>query len=231
MSAFKRSICIDFDGVLHAYTSGWQGIHVAADPPVPGALTWLRELIGAQDIQPCIYSSRSKDPRGKACMINWLYNHGMSMDEVAQLAFPTEKPAAWLTIDDRAICFEGTFPRLDVIRAFKPWNKRAVRVAAEPLTQDALMNTAAFGGMLSLDVGAPLIEITNHVRLHQDGRIDVLSTPDAAARAFWAAVQTLAPAFFLKGEPPHAPDPEKLGRTDSQPEAAAGLDSDAPPPK
>lgn len=40
-----KTICIDFDGVLHSYTSGWQGEDVASDPPVPGAIEWLREMI------------------------------------------------------------------------------------------------------------------------------------------------------------------------------------------
>jgi hypothetical protein len=42
------------------------------------------------------------------------------------LRFPTQKPAAFLTIDDRAICFQGSFEQLDpeTLLAFKPWNKR-----------------------------------------------------------------------------------------------------------
>lgn len=37
----KPTICVDFDGCLHAYTSGWQGAEVVSDPPVPGAIDWL----------------------------------------------------------------------------------------------------------------------------------------------------------------------------------------------
>lgn len=37
-----------------------------------------------------------------------------------------EKPAAFLTIDDRAVCFDGDFSKLDPdkLRQFKPWHQR-----------------------------------------------------------------------------------------------------------
>jgi len=40
------------------------------------------------------------------------------------LKWPTEKPAAMVTIDDRALTFDGTWPTIDVLKAFKPWNKK-----------------------------------------------------------------------------------------------------------
>lgn len=119
-----KTICIDFDGVLHSYTSGWQGESVASDPPVPGAIVWLREMISNPDFEPVVYSSRSKHASGIQCMKDWLVFHGLSPDDLAQLQFPTQKPAAWLTVDDRAICFDGTFPTLTAMQEFKPWNKR-----------------------------------------------------------------------------------------------------------
>lgn len=42
----------------------------------------------------------------------------------SELSFPLFKPAAHLTIDDRAWCFDGRFPLIDEIQAFKPWNRR-----------------------------------------------------------------------------------------------------------
>lgn len=121
---FKKTILVDFDGTLHAYTTGWQGAAIVSDPPVPGAIDWLRAMLADERFDVQIYSSRSRQEGGIGAMVNWLVTHGMSADEVDALKWPTEKPAAFLTIDDRAICFDGVFPALDDVANFKPWNKR-----------------------------------------------------------------------------------------------------------
>jgi transposase len=43
---------------------------------------------------------------------------------VRDIQWPWFKPPAFLTIDDRAFCFEGVWPELNRIEAFVPWNKR-----------------------------------------------------------------------------------------------------------
>ncbi len=43
-----------------------------------------------------------------------------------RIRFPLVKPAAFLTIDDRCICFDGTWPSMASLKAFKPWNGEAV---------------------------------------------------------------------------------------------------------
>lgn len=122
---YRKTICIDFDGVLHSYTSGWRGEDVVADGPVPGAMEWLAELQKDLSLEPVIYSSRSKSEAGVIAMRGWLREHGREHGvDVDTLTFPTEKPAAFLTIDDRAICFTGTFPPLAEIHGFKSWVKR-----------------------------------------------------------------------------------------------------------
>jgi len=59
-----------------------------------------------------------------AAMTGWLNEHGLPWRAYLRLSFPTQKPAAHITIDDRAICFDGTWPELHAIENFKPWNKR-----------------------------------------------------------------------------------------------------------
>ncbi len=129
-------ICVDFDGVINSYTSGWISIDVIPDDPVPGAIEWLMdhlptpESLGHMDEYKgpivCIYSSRSKENRGIKAMQRWLVKHGLPRQYITDnvLQFPTQKPAAFLTLDDRAICFTGTFPTTEQMMAFKPWNKR-----------------------------------------------------------------------------------------------------------
>ena len=62
-----KIICVDFDGVIHSYTTGWRGETHIPDPPVPGALKWLADLINNGKYKPVIYSSRSKTETGMGC--------------------------------------------------------------------------------------------------------------------------------------------------------------------
>jgi len=126
-------ICIDFDGVLHSYVSGWCGPRTIPDHPVPGAIDWLRSLLGTPDpsglgwihkgVQVCIYSSRSRYIFAKRAMKKWLLKNGLEPEYLERIKFPTRKPPAHLTIDDRAVCFCGVFPKLEDMKAFVPWYK------------------------------------------------------------------------------------------------------------
>lgn len=136
---FQPIICVDFDGVIHSYVSGWKGVSVISDPPVKGAIDWLManlpvpEELGGPFVPPHegpvvqIYSSRSKSWFGRRAMKKWLIEHGLHPSYIRDglLKFPTKKPAAFLTIDDRAICFNGSFPTAEEMMAFKPWYKRS----------------------------------------------------------------------------------------------------------
>ncbi len=119
----QKIICIDFDGVLHSYKSGWQGANVIPDAPVDGAINWLQSLLDSETLKPCIYSARSCQEGGIEAMKTWLVLNGLPSMYIEQglLEFPTQKPAAWLTIDDRAIVFDGTFPNMGEIANFKSW--------------------------------------------------------------------------------------------------------------
>lgn len=44
-------------------------------------------------------------------------------DTVFNIQFPTEKPPAMVTLDDRALTFTGVWPGMDTLLNFKPWNK------------------------------------------------------------------------------------------------------------
>ncbi len=133
----KPTLCVDFDGVVHSYTTPWTNPETISDGPVPGALRWLWKA--TEWFQVVIYSSRSKTEGGIDAMHNWLRSESikefgeghpmstMSMDRTSYpLTFANEKPAAFLTIDDRAITFNGDWSALDPTELlhFKPWNKR-----------------------------------------------------------------------------------------------------------
>ncbi len=148
----KPILCLDFDGVIHSYTSGWQGTGVCNDPPVEGTHEFLRKAINV--FQVMIYSSRSKSFKGRRAMKRYMREHFSQYadEEFAKLYFsepefddipvgppetvadrikyPWFKPPAFLTIDDRAITFEGDWESAvydpKALLNFKPWNKKVI---------------------------------------------------------------------------------------------------------
>jgi hypothetical protein len=125
----KPTLCLDFDGVIHSYTSPWKGASIVSDPPVPGAIAFLREAV--KEYTVAIYSSRRHQEGGLEAMQEWLRycaEEAAHSDEdlkwLDEIEWPDYKPSAFLTIDDRALRFTGEWPSLDEIRLFKPWNKK-----------------------------------------------------------------------------------------------------------
>lgn len=135
----KPILCLDFDGVLHSYSSGWRGAGNIPDPPVPGMVAFLNKAIERFDVH--IFSSRSHQRGGISAMQAWMWcaiadHFGCSyagdprdLDRAIAvrdaLKYPLEKPAAMISIDDRALCFTGNWNDFDPQRLleFKPWNK------------------------------------------------------------------------------------------------------------
>jgi hypothetical protein len=128
---YKPILCLDFDGVCHMYTSGWKGADVIPDDYVPGLFEFLEAVAPYFDIQ--VFSSRSNQPGGADAMALWFADQrrkwrasggGEGFTQIIEVSFPTEKPAAAVSIDDRAITFTGMWPDVEFLRTFKPWNKR-----------------------------------------------------------------------------------------------------------
>ena len=124
------TICLDFDGVLHSYVSGWRGAGVIPDPPVPGAIGFIERLQN-EGYAVAIYSARSSKLRGRWAMRAWLEDRiveHFGVDRVGAddcfgaIRWPWFKPPAILTIDDRALTFTGAWPTIAAIKAFRPWN-------------------------------------------------------------------------------------------------------------
>ena len=127
-----KIICLDFDGVIHSYEKGWQDGSIYGTL-TPGFTAWAKEARLRFDLH--IYSSRSRQPEQRYAMFEWLRKQfalEMSEDEALLLAlsfkFSDTKPPAFLTIDDRAITFKGSWSdsalALDAIDNFKPWNNK-----------------------------------------------------------------------------------------------------------
>lgn len=132
-----KTICVDFDGVIHRYDSGWEGVDQISDVPVDGAIEGLHKLCDDSEIQVAIYSSRSSEPEGIEAMKEWLdywegvwreHNHVHHQDGTwltERCEFPTSKPAAVVYIDDRGVNFDGDWSKIaPELKDYKPWNKR-----------------------------------------------------------------------------------------------------------
>lgn len=133
----KRTLCLDFDGVIHSYTSGWSRANHVADPVTPGFVVWLMRADLYFTIS--IFSSRSHQPGGKEAMKNYVWSaickeldvngHPDESDYAIKLfdrlQWPDVKPSAFITIDDRALTFTGDWRDFEPrdLGSFQPWNK------------------------------------------------------------------------------------------------------------
>lgn len=115
----KKTVVFDFDGVIHSYTSGWQGECVIADEPVEGVAKAISEIRKA-GYEVVVVSTRCATSWGRKAVEEWLKINGIEVDGVQM-----EKPPAVVYIDDRAICFDGKCENLlEKIEAFEPWYKK-----------------------------------------------------------------------------------------------------------
>lgn len=143
----KPLLCLDFDGVIHSYTSGWKGAAIIPDPPVPGAIEFIIAALEHFDV--AIFSSRSGERGGIDAMKSWLgrqimdrinektiYDHRTAHAIVDRIEWPKSKPPAFLTIDDRALTFSGWWPKPEQLLGFKTWQQesgqRPLVALAEP---------------------------------------------------------------------------------------------------
>ncbi len=132
----KPILCLDFDGVIHSYTSGWRGAKIIADHPVPGVVEFLEQATRSFEVH--IFSSRSHQEGGIEAMRFWLSFvvretlskadglprlSTMTPEWFDLIQWPEVKPPAMVTIDDRALTFTGEWPAMADLLAFKPWNK------------------------------------------------------------------------------------------------------------
>lgn len=130
MTEYIPCVCLDFDGVIHAYER-WTGKADIPNPPVKGIEGFMRELkeLG-YDIAVC--SSRASEESGRIAIIQWmkkydLYKYVWCVSDV--------KPPAVAYVDDRGVRFEGDFgAALESIKDLRNngnWIKRGKQ--AQPL--------------------------------------------------------------------------------------------------
>ena len=115
---YQPNVVLDFDGVIHSYVSGWQGVDVVPDPPVPLIDEEIKR-IRAAGYRVVVVSTRCATPEGMGAVRRYLRENGIEVDDVA-----AEKPPAKVYVDDRALLFDGN-PKglLEKIQQFRPWQE------------------------------------------------------------------------------------------------------------
>lgn len=102
-----RTIAIDFDGVIHAYSKGWDDGSIY-DPPLPGAIEAIKSL---QRQNNAVYVHTSRDPFQVAA---WFYQYQVPTvteffrdfwSDTECVLVTQRKLPALAYIDDRAIRF------------------------------------------------------------------------------------------------------------------------------
>ncbi len=118
-----KSICIDFDGVIHDYSRGWLGIDVF-DKVLPGASEATHRLHDA-GYMIIIYTTRNDTP----ALRDFLNKNEICFDYINENPYQPNgseygKVKADMYLDDRGICFTGNWnDAIDKIFNFKTWQQ------------------------------------------------------------------------------------------------------------
>jgi hypothetical protein len=111
----QKTIAIDFDGVIHKYSKGWQGGKIY-DKPVEGAIEAYYELIKKYNV--VIFTSREDTEAVK----RWMDKHFDFEKNLGHFYEPevtNVKPIATAYIDDRGIRFSDWKSTLEFLETLE----------------------------------------------------------------------------------------------------------------
>ena len=130
----KLTLSLDFNGVIHDHVKGpgGKGPIPPDSPEIPGAIDFLTKAV--ERFKVSIGSARFSNPgdegqKAKDEARAWLVNHGISNDDITddpdqsgKIFLTGSKVRYLVALDDRSIRFDGTFPDLDELEQYQPWN-------------------------------------------------------------------------------------------------------------
>lgn len=130
----RKSVAVDFDGVIHQWDGEWSGHHVISGEPISGAIEWLYTLLQTYDI--FIFTTRAETFRGRMAIRLWLRKHTPDYrwqdwyDDkgptrgLRHIRATDRKRRALMYVDDRAFRFTGdNYPSANRVRGMRPWWK------------------------------------------------------------------------------------------------------------
>nr|DAM47466.1 MAG TPA: hypothetical protein [Bacteriophage sp.] len=118
----KKTICIDFDGVIAQYHE-WEGKENFG-APVPGVQSALK-VLKKEGFTIIIFTTREVSDKLK----EYLKENDITYDHINENPDQPKdsnagKPIADLYVDDRSVCFRGNWKNtLEDIAWFKPWQQ------------------------------------------------------------------------------------------------------------
>lgn len=112
------TVALDFDGVIHTYSQGWQRGRIY-DPPMPGAIEAIREIL---DVEAVVVFTARTDLEAVCAWLRIYDIECVSQDEwdserpaaehgsafwndMGRILVTNRKPAARVYLDDRAVKF------------------------------------------------------------------------------------------------------------------------------
>jgi len=107
METIKKTIAIDFDGVIHKYSKGWQNGEIY-DEPIEGSLEAIIELL-EKDYRVTIFTTREFTTEVRRWIIEKMHEcknlKGKAFTNEKDFNVTNKKPPAIAYIDDRGIRF------------------------------------------------------------------------------------------------------------------------------
>ena len=136
MEKKNKTICIDFDGVIHDYSKGYEGKDVFGEM-IKGADT-ATKVLKKKGWTIIIFTTRPDTD----ALRKWLKDHDVSFDYINENpdqpgdSGDKSKLIADIYLDDRAICFSGQWDWvINDIDSFMPWQDREKKEDSEKIME------------------------------------------------------------------------------------------------
>jgi hypothetical protein len=162
----KPFIAIAFDGVIHDSTDLWELDHVIPNGPVPGAIQFLRDLIEDRRFIVCIVTSRRHGKLGIQPIIDWLAPH------------LTKLQLEQIYIDARSLTFVGSFPAMDRLMAFLPYDRKPRHLRPDPETGMAVVDSLMMQiGQIAKDAGWQPVDEETPIQFIREAMAKAVEVP------------------------------------------------------